>query len=91
MKKAKLMLSAIAVLAVVGGAFAFKASRQPVRFFSNTITTTVGGAPTTLCTVPYTIPYTTAIVLGAPTFATSVSLISKPTASCPLTTLYLTN
>jgi hypothetical protein len=36
MKKAKIMLSAIAILAVVGGAFAFKANRTQLFYFART-------------------------------------------------------
>lgn len=45
MKKAKIMLSAIAILAVVGGAFAFKANKFA---FANVFTsyTTIAGGPT---------------------------------------------
>lgn len=55
MKKAKLMLAAIAVFAVVGGAYAFKAQRGAV-IFCHPTTTTLGteldNFTTTLSTVP---------------------------------------
>jgi hypothetical protein len=38
MKKAKIMLSVIAILAVVGGAFAFKTSRSTIFFYGTTKT-----------------------------------------------------
>jgi len=34
MKQAKIMLSAIAIFAVVGAAFAFNAHRSPIQFFT---------------------------------------------------------
>lgn len=45
MKKAKIALSAIAILAVIGGAFAFKANRGAGNLFKPgiTFTTAVGG------------------------------------------------
>jgi hypothetical protein len=55
MKKAKIVLSAVAVLAVVGGAFAFKAARTPHLFFYKT-----SPSPTALCTIPANLLYTTA-------------------------------
>jgi len=42
MKKAKIVLSAVALMAVVGGAFAFKANRGPLFYFTKT-------APTAPC------------------------------------------
>jgi len=54
MKKAKIMLSAIAVIAVVSGAVAFKASRFTANtFFSyGSATTKIGGPIVTGCVVP---------------------------------------
>lgn len=50
MKKAKIILSAVAVFAVVGGALAFKANRfQPLGNFSSYTTTTAGGAIVVRC------------------------------------------
>lgn len=53
MKKAKIMLSAIAILAVVGGAFAFNAARATHTFYSL-------DAENGICSVPFTTFYTTA-------------------------------
>lgn len=50
MKKAKIMLMAIAVLAVVGGALAFKAKNQGNTFWCNT---TVPNGPVTCVAAPY--------------------------------------
>lgn len=77
MKKAKIVLSAVALLAVVGGALAFKANRIPKTFYS-------GPA----CTTPVVLPYTT-VNNGRPTLQTSVTTIEG--AACPLTTLYFDN
>jgi hypothetical protein len=50
MRKAKIMLSAIAILAVVGGAFAFKAQRFGAGiYFTKTGVTTVGTATLPVC------------------------------------------
>ena len=52
MKKAKIVLSAVALFAVVGGAFAFKAARfQPANVYTTYSTTTIGGVPTAYCTL----------------------------------------
>ncbi|GAA3931374.1 hypothetical protein GO495_15720 [Chitinophaga oryziterrae] len=83
MKKAKIMLSAIAVLAVVGGAFAFKANKfNPGRtlYYINpgaaclpTTLTTVNWGTTTVTTGPATVFrsgfYTTSLCVGPVTIA----------------------
>jgi hypothetical protein len=51
MKKAKIMLSAIAVVAVVSGALAFKANRSPRVIYTGTATTTTTAL---VCTAPLT-------------------------------------
>jgi hypothetical protein len=59
MKKAKIILSAIAVFAVIGGALAFKTSRfsetqlWTVTGVTVTSTTTAVGGPTYSATIPY--------------------------------------
>jgi protein-S-isoprenylcysteine O-methyltransferase Ste14 len=51
MNKAKIMLSAIAILGLVGGVFAFKATRfLPSEIFTS-YATTVAGANTILCKI----------------------------------------
>ncbi len=45
MKKAKIVLSAVALFAVVGGAFAFKAMRLPSNVYTSYLTTTAPGGP----------------------------------------------
>jgi hypothetical protein len=79
MKKAKIVLSAIAVFAVVGGAFAFKANRAANRFYTAPNAT----AP---CTVSTLLPYTTSVIVGAPTIRTYAS--TAPAPQCPTRTLY---
>jgi hypothetical protein len=66
MKKAKIMLSAIAILAVVGGAFAFKAARVNHTFFS--LDTNNG-----ICSVPFATTYTTVLPTTTVTSFYSVS------------------
>jgi hypothetical protein len=81
MKKAKMMLAAVAVFAVIGGAFAFKAQSAKT-FYSNT-------AATAPCTVPFN---TTATLVNRNlgTVAAGVRLsTTSTTAACPLTTLYI--
>lgn len=52
MKKAKIVLSAVALFAVVGGAFAFKATKfGSGNVYTSYTTTTAGGAQTTLCSL----------------------------------------
>ncbi len=55
MKKARITLSVVAVFAVIGGAFAFKASRNAEPLFKRT--TLPNGA--IVCTVPFVTSYTT--------------------------------
>jgi len=47
MKKAKIVLTAIGVFAIVGGALAFKAKKfgQPILYVATTTTTTTPGGP----------------------------------------------
>lgn len=81
MKKAKIILTSVAVLAVIGGAFAFKASRSLVRYY----TPNLEGA----CVVPLDIRYTTnPLDASGPntTFYTSITTISG--APCTTKTLY---
>lgn len=58
MKKAKFALTAVAVLAVIGGALAFKANRQNTTFFSYG-TTTIDGQQQIGCVVPVLLQRTT--------------------------------
>ena len=81
MKKAKIMLMAIAVLAVVGGALAFKTAKFHVR---NVFATTPNG----VCT---TAPYVSAAFPGAITTTGTFYTTSTCPASGVITTVYLTN
>jgi hypothetical protein len=77
MKKAKLILAGIACMAVVGGAFAFKASRTPrvlyyptdvsKKLCTNSTITFLTLTPVGISTTYYT---TTPTTTGCPTFTT---------------------
>jgi hypothetical protein len=97
MRKAKIILSAIAILAVIGGALAFKASssRQLNPFHSTrtfTTTTIVGGPTVTLtfCDVQFYTTYTTATIAGVIPTILSYST-ARTTTTCPPLVLYPTN
>jgi len=80
MKKAKIALSAIAILAVVGGAFAFKASRTPHKFYR----TDING----ICTSAFLTTYTTDPLVGGPaTTLTTINFVST-LAPCKTTIVY---
>jgi hypothetical protein len=76
MRKAKLILSGIALFAVVGGAFAFKATRGTVSFCR--VANTPGVCTTTLQNVTH---FTT----NAPTQGVTTYCTLSPTASCTAT------
>lgn len=80
MKKAKIALTALIVLAVLGGALALKAKQVRVFYCS-----TVSGGP---CNVPTTILYsfTTLITNGADIITTALSTVPT-TAPCPIITI----
>jgi hypothetical protein len=81
MKRAKLMLTAIAVFAVVGGALAFKANRVP-----NPNLFRYNG---TDCVAPTTITYSnTTTNLSQLGFTTTYYATATHAGACPLTTLY---
>ncbi|TWV96184.1 hypothetical protein [Chitinophaga pinensis] len=79
MKKAKIVLSAVALFALVGGAFAFKATRTNHTLYSYT----AGG-----CISPTSLPYTTVNEGLGTTALTTVYTISLPGRTCPATTLF---
>lgn len=90
MKKAKIILSAVALLAVVGGALAFKSSRIPQAIFYTNTTLPNGRV---LCTVPTALNYT---LVGNPANSTFVTGIYTRTSTvttipCPGFTVYPTN
>jgi len=79
MKQAKLVLTAVGVLAVIGGALAFKASRQQNTFYTET-KTTINGVPRTYCTVETQLFYTV-----DPQGLTSLTASIAPTfTTCPV-------
>lgn len=95
MRKARFILSAVAMLALVGGALAFKASRIVNVFYSNgtTLTTTIPGGPLvqrTYCTVPFTTTYTTRPNPLVFSTTTTWYTTSVPTTVCPTITVYQT-
>jgi hypothetical protein len=89
MKKAKIMLSAIAILAVVGGAFAFKAQRSgAVLYYYDTIDHK--------CTATALLPYTTnRAIADDPTPITSLrystTAVNVLNQLCPTITVYSFN
>ncbi|MBW8685571.1 DUF6520 family protein [Chitinophaga rhizophila] len=91
MKKAKIVLSAVALFAVVGGAFAFKASRGTGSHFAATTTTTINGVVYQLCqpqrnyvtaqNAPTRLLYTSTTTLGGRTICTSTPFTLSATAT----------
>lgn len=81
MKQAKFALTAVALLAVIGGALAFKANRQPNTFFKYT-TTLIGGQVTGVCKEAVKLDYVTnpagAIIT---TYSSALNTLSG-TATC---------
>lgn len=89
MKKAKLVLSAVAVFAVIGGAFAFKA-RTLHTFYK--VDTANPNPAARLCTLPVQINYTTLTQPGqAPIAQTLYYTTSVASTSCPTTTIFTVN
>lgn len=74
MKQAKFALTAVAVLAVIGGALAFKANIGTANFFYKTNQD---------CTVPTAIPYTTT---ASGVYITNLGTTTK-LGDCPVVTL----
>lgn len=76
MKKAKIVLSAVALFAVVGGALAFKANRyQPANVYRTYSLTTINNVPTAYCTL--TDLRTTATGIAFTTVYTSAAASNK--------------
>jgi hypothetical protein len=95
MRKAKIILSTIAILAVVGGTFALKAtSYRGLNMFYSTrtlsTTTIVGGPIVTLtyCDVWFYTTYTTVPVLGV--VPTTLNYSTWPTTTTCTTVVYPT-
>jgi len=78
MKKAKIVLSAVAVFAVIGGAFAFKASRTLNTFYSSS---TNG-----ICSVTFKTTYTTDLSQPGAAFTTRLAT-TQLTTVCPTITV----
>jgi hypothetical protein len=89
MTKAKLILSVIAIFAIIGGAMAFKATRNAQQFFS-TGTTTVNNVTFTYCTVPFRTLYSTTTTFSGQPGVAVTSFYSLPISlsSCPAITVY---
>ena len=83
MKKAKIMLSVIALVAVVSGALAFKANRFIFKpFYKYGIATTVAGGPSvTGCVVPTAILYTTTLNPTTTLFGYSTTTVLANTST----------
>ena len=89
MKKAKIMLSAIAVVAVLGGALAFKANHFSHNiFYSYGATTTKAGDPiVTGCVVPVTTTLQTTAGNVQTNLFTTTFLTNDPLACTTLVTI----
>lgn len=90
MKRAKIILSVVAVLAICSAIFAFKATRNPAVFYSLNTTTT--NPAHRLCTLPTVISYTTVEadkLPGAPTVI-QTTFYSSPVnlTFCPTLTIW---
>ncbi|UPK71798.1 hypothetical protein [Chitinophaga filiformis] len=85
MNKARIVLGAVALMAVAGGIFAFKAKEAAFAPVKTWYKTGVNG----LCTSSFTSTYTTDPVDATTTFITSITTIRNPQAGCPANTVYL--
>jgi hypothetical protein len=89
MSKAKLVLSAVALFAMVGGALAFKATRQLNTFYSSRTftTTTVGGliVTRTICDVTFPTRLTTTVNSNTPVETNLSTTKALITGQCPTT------
>lgn len=90
MKKAKVILSAVALFAVVGGALAFKATREENTFYRNTLTT-INGVQFTYCTAPFTTTLTTEPVAGQAGQRLNTLYHIATSTTCPGTVVYTVN
>jgi hypothetical protein len=82
MRKAKIALTAVGVLAIVGGALAFKAARTTHTFFTNG----VGN----VCTTTTAILFSTTDLVGdqETEFVAGVGRVANSQAPCPGLNLY---
>lgn len=83
MTKAKLILSGIALFAVIGGALAFNATKVSYLFFTTT-TTIINGVTVTQCTFPTTALFTTnpANAVGPLTTVSNLSTAATTASTC---------
>jgi hypothetical protein len=77
MKKAKIMLAVIAVLAIVGGTLAFRAKTGTHVFFAYG-TKVVLGQTLTGCLIPYTLPLTTTTTTAGGVFLYYSTTVTDP-------------
>jgi hypothetical protein len=93
MKKAKIVLSAVAVFAVVGGAFAFKAQRFGfANLYTSTGVTTIGSATYPLCGNPSYVTTAPAATLTRRSFFSGKTVVANVPNICtlPTSTYYTT-
>lgn len=83
MNRARLILTAIFSMAILGGLFASKANRTVNVFYRTTI---LGG----LCTVPTTFRYTTFPIPGTCSYTIRVATTPLNTTLCPIIIVYCT-
>lgn len=88
MKKARIVLSAVALFALVGGALAFKATRGAGNLYSYTTTssTVIAGTTYYFCTLPDFVR-TNAAVNPISTYYTSKTTIGAVTGLCTVPTI----
>lgn len=90
MKRAKIVLGLVAILAATGAIFAFKAHRTPAVFYS--VNTTTTNPNHRLCTVPIPLLSTTIEADKAPGAPTVIQTLyfstASATTSCPTLTIW---
>jgi len=87
MKKAKIILSAVAFFAVVGGALAFKVHRNDLVAFKTTTTTNPAGITITVCKL---LPDVYNIAPNAPLSPSVYTTLTTTTTTIPTTFCSLT-
>jgi len=79
MKKGRILLTILCILAIVGGALGYKSSRMWTTFYLDT-TTTMGGATHSICSVPTTYSY-----IPNPAGVRTIKASTQPLdATCPV-------
>jgi len=86
MKRVKVMLSAVFVMAIVAGALAFKAKSPDVCVYQRIFTTTTGTQPTTIgnCSLVSTLPVASTTAAAPETIYAKV--LAPVNDACPTTT-----